>query len=86
MLRVHANLGYLCGTSDHALRPGAKQAPHPPNYVQAPPAMPQLAEKYSRLRALFPTWAGIDDQAASRRASGMNSGSSASPVGGNPNQ
>lgn len=65
MLRVHANLGYLCGSSDHALKPGA-QRPHPPYYVRPPPSMPQLADRYSRLRELFPGWIGKDGQAAER--------------------
>ncbi|KAL1311541.1 hypothetical protein AAFC00_001661 [Neodothiora populina] len=66
-VRVQANLGYLCGATDHALRPGSKQAPHPPNYVRAPAAMPQLAEKYSRLRVLFPGWSGVDGNAGSHK-------------------
>ena len=87
MHRVHANLGYLCGASDHAIRPTAKQAPHPPNYVHAPSGMPQLAEKYSKLRALFPGWTGSDGQAVTAAAavtapSRASIGTSASPVAG----
>jgi len=63
MVRVQANLGYLCGASDYALRPGVKTAPHPPNYVYPPPTMPQLSDRYGKLRSFFPGWSGVDGQA-----------------------
>lgn len=74
---MHANLGYLCGYADYSLKPGVKEMPHPPNYIRAPPAMPQLSEKYSKLRALFPGWSGIDGQMGTHTTS-VNAGFSAS--------
>ncbi|GAB7351647.1 hypothetical protein MBLNU459_g2252t2 [Dothideomycetes sp. NU459] len=71
--RLHSNLGYICGSQDHAIKPGSKQ-PHPPYYVMHPPNMPSLAEKYSRLRELFPGWVGRDAQPTS--GSQMNGGGS----------
>ncbi|KAG9951051.1 hypothetical protein KCU85_g3083, partial [Aureobasidium melanogenum] len=46
-LRLHSNLGYVCSHTDNQSKPGAM-----PN-VTAPPNMPQLESKYSKLRALF---------------------------------
>ncbi|THX32925.1 hypothetical protein D6D02_07288 [Aureobasidium pullulans] len=59
-LRLHANLGYVCGQTDNQSKPGS--SPHPPSYVTAPPNMPQIEPKYAKLRALFPGWAGKDGQ------------------------
>ncbi|THW24486.1 hypothetical protein D6C86_09596 [Aureobasidium pullulans] len=59
-LRLHANLGYVCGQTDNQSKPGS--SPHPPSYVTAPPNMPQIEPKYAKLRALFPGWTGKDGQ------------------------
>ncbi|THY31808.1 hypothetical protein D6D01_02788 [Aureobasidium pullulans] len=59
-LRLHANLGYVCGQTDNQSKPGS--SPHPPSYVTAPPNMPQIESKYAKLRALFPGWTGKDGQ------------------------
>ncbi|KAI4744505.1 hypothetical protein E4T50_05113 [Aureobasidium sp. EXF-12298] len=58
--QLHANLGYVCSQTDNQSKSGA--APHPPSYVTAPPNMPQLEAKYSRLRTLFAGWTGKDGQ------------------------
>ncbi|THZ77442.1 hypothetical protein D6C85_01680 [Aureobasidium pullulans] len=59
-LRLHANLGYVCGQTDNQSKSGS--SPHPPSYVTAPPNMPQIEQKYAKLRALFPGWTGKDGQ------------------------
>ncbi|KAH0362941.1 hypothetical protein KCU65_g7747, partial [Aureobasidium melanogenum] len=46
-LRLHSNLGYICSHTDNQSKPGAMPQ------VIAPPNMPQLEAKYSKLRALF---------------------------------
>lgn len=76
-LRLHSNLGYVCSHTDGQSKSGA--APHPPSYVTAPPNMPQLEAKYSRLRTLFAGWTGKDGQ---RRSMSNGATNASTPVPG----
>jgi hypothetical protein len=76
-LRLHANLGYVCSQTESQSKSGG--APHPPSYVTAPPNMPQLEAKYSRLRTLFAGWTGKDGQ---RRSMSNGATNASTPIAG----
>ncbi|KAF7190577.1 hypothetical protein HII31_07736 [Pseudocercospora fuligena] len=66
--RVQANLAYLMPKAQPEQANPAK-ASQGPAHMTPPPHMPQLQEKYDRLKVLFDGWAGLDARMAASSAS-----------------
>ncbi|EME81111.1 uncharacterized protein MYCFIDRAFT_215845 [Pseudocercospora fijiensis CIRAD86] len=66
--RVQANLAYLMPKAQPEQANPAK-ASQGPAHMTPPPHMPQLQEKYDRLKVLFDGWPGLDARMAASSAS-----------------
>lgn len=76
--RVQGNLAYLmprAGNQNNETGAGPKVLPGPA-FMQHPPQMPVLREKYERLRKLFPDWVGNDAKLMAMSSSGSAGGGS----------
>lgn len=69
--RSQANLAYLMPKAQSG---DVSKAPPGPAHMTHPPHMPQLEEKYKRLRELFPGWQGLDNRAGPPNASSPSAG------------
>ncbi|KAF2487433.1 hypothetical protein BDY17DRAFT_288959 [Neohortaea acidophila] len=67
--RLQGNIAYLMPRMGQQMQPDARTLPGPA-FMQHPQQLPTLAEKYERLRELFPEWAGNDAKLLAMSAGG----------------